>query len=64
MVTINCLKELLYVVLAQKEVVQSPPPDIHNDTFSPFTNEVRTLSEQLVDVVDLISVQLEHCPWI
>lgn len=42
----------------------TPPPDIHNDIFSPSANEVRTLSEILVDVVDLIPIQLEHCPRI
>lgn len=61
---INFLKELLYVVLTQKEVVQSPPPDIHNDIFSPSTNEIMTLTEELVDVVDPIPIQLEHSPWI
>lgn len=50
------------MVLAQKEFVQSPPPDIHNDIFFPFANEVRTLVEQLVDAINLILIQLEHCP--
>lgn len=59
---INCLKELLYAVLAQNKVIQSLPLDIHNDIFAPSANEIRTLVEELVDAVNQTPIQLEHCP--